>query len=299
MSSSNSPCAACKIRRQKCTQECVLAPYFPPDQPQKFVNVHRVFGASNVTKLLNELNAANREDAVNSLAYEAEARLRDPVYGCVGLISVLQQRLKQVQSDLLAAKKELAAYIGPSAMLPFIQHAEYMPQQYMSDPSSSSVIPYNMSPILGLPPDASHGGQLVIREPQPQQTQQYQQQQQQILEAHQLATAMAVRGQEILRTHEQQQQEQDLIRFDSGFDADGMVGAASSFNQMTEAVMSPSLALGTFDDAYQLDEQQQEHQLRHQLLPHTQKQPQQQQPQLPQQQRGVGSEEGRSVGPSC
>ncbi|CBI23281.3 unnamed protein product, partial [Vitis vinifera] len=138
MSSSNSPCAACKIRRQKCTQECVLAPYFPPDQPQKFVNVHKVFGASNVTKLLNELNAANREDAVNSLAYEAEARLRDPVYGCVGLISVLQQRLKQVQSDLLAAKKELAAYIGPSAMLPFIQHVETATRASASAPAAAS-----------------------------------------------------------------------------------------------------------------------------------------------------------------
>lgn len=86
MSSSNSPCAACKFLRRKCTQECVFAPYFPPDQPLKFANVHKVFGASNVAKLLNELNATQREDAVNSLAYEAEYRLRDPVYGCVGLI---------------------------------------------------------------------------------------------------------------------------------------------------------------------------------------------------------------------
>ena len=298
MSSSNSPCAACKIRRQKCTQECVLAPYFPPDQPQKFVNVHKVFGASNVTKLLNELNAANREDAVNSLAYEAEARLRDPVYGCVGLISILQQKLKQVQSDLLAAKKELAAYIGPSAMLPVIQHAGYMPQTYISDPHSSSVMPYNMSPILGLPHGVSRSGQLVIPEPQSQQSQQYQQQ---IFEAQQLATAMAVRGQEMPRTHEQQRQEQEITRFDRGFDGDGVVSAASSsFNQMTEAAMSESLGLGTFDNAYQLEEQQQEHQLEPQLIPLTQKLPQQQQqPQLSHRQQGFGSEEASSVGPSC
>ncbi|KAF9670207.1 hypothetical protein SADUNF_Sadunf13G0044400 [Salix dunnii] len=48
-SSSNSPCAACKFVRRKCQTECVFAPYFPPDQPQKFSNVHKVFGASNVT----------------------------------------------------------------------------------------------------------------------------------------------------------------------------------------------------------------------------------------------------------
>ncbi|KAL0358739.1 UNVERIFIED_CONTAM: protein ASYMMETRIC LEAVES 2 [Sesamum angustifolium] len=89
-SSSTSPCAACKFLRRKCQPECVFAPYFPPDQPQKFANVHKVFGASNVTKLLNELQPHQREDAVNSLAYEADMRLRDPVYGCVGVISLLQ-----------------------------------------------------------------------------------------------------------------------------------------------------------------------------------------------------------------
>ncbi|KAL2339865.1 hypothetical protein Fmac_007805 [Flemingia macrophylla] len=116
--SSNSPCAACKIQRRKCTQECVFAPYFPPDNPQRFAYVHKVFGASNVAKLLNELSAAQREDAVKSLAYEAEARLRDPVYGCVGLISILQHRLKQLQTELNHAKTELASYVGPQALLP-------------------------------------------------------------------------------------------------------------------------------------------------------------------------------------
>ncbi|KAL4353292.1 hypothetical protein GQ457_06G024310 [Hibiscus cannabinus] len=109
-SSSNSPCAACKFLRRKCQTECVFAPYFPPDQPQKFVNVHKVFGASNITKLLNELHPSQREDAVNSLAYEADMRLHDPVYGCVGVISVLQHQLRQLQMDLSCAKSELSKY---------------------------------------------------------------------------------------------------------------------------------------------------------------------------------------------
>uniref|UniRef100_A0A803L8H7 LOB domain-containing protein n=1 Tax=Chenopodium quinoa TaxID=63459 RepID=A0A803L8H7_CHEQI len=91
-SSYNSPCAACKFLRRKCMPGCIFAPYFPPEEPQKFANVHKIFGASNVTKLLNELLPHQREDAVNSLAYEAEARVRDPVYGCVGAISYLQRQ---------------------------------------------------------------------------------------------------------------------------------------------------------------------------------------------------------------
>ncbi|KAF0922715.1 hypothetical protein E2562_001107, partial [Oryza meyeriana var. granulata] len=125
-----SPCAACKFLRRKCQPDCVFAPYFPPDNPQKFVHVHRVFGASNVTKLLNELHPYQREDAVNSLAYEADMRLRDPVYGCVGVISVLQHQLRQLQQDLTRARYELSKYQaaaqavsssnGPPAMADFI-----------------------------------------------------------------------------------------------------------------------------------------------------------------------------------
>ncbi|THU57083.1 hypothetical protein C4D60_Mb11t24040 [Musa balbisiana] len=115
-SSASSPCAACKFLRRKCQPDCVFAPYFPPDQPQKFVHVHRVFGASNVTKLLNELHPYQREDAVNSLAYEADMRLRDPVYGCVGVISILQHQLRQLQMDLSCAKSELSKYQSAAAV---------------------------------------------------------------------------------------------------------------------------------------------------------------------------------------
>lgn len=63
-----------------------------------------------MTKLLNELHPSQREDAVNSLAYEADMRLRDPVYGCVGVISLLQHQLRQLQIDLSCAKSELSKY---------------------------------------------------------------------------------------------------------------------------------------------------------------------------------------------
>nr|GEW06407.1 condensin-2 complex subunit D3 [Tanacetum cinerariifolium] len=54
-----------------------------------------------------------REDVVNSLAYEADARLEDPIYGC-----------------------ELATYMGPSTMMPNVTQA--LIQQYV-----------NMQPMLG------------------------------------------------------------------------------------------------------------------------------------------------------
>ncbi|PIA51763.1 hypothetical protein AQUCO_01100559v1 [Aquilegia coerulea] len=128
-SSSNSPCAACKFLRRKCMLGCIFAPYFPPEEPQKFANVHKIFGASNVTKLLNELLPHQREDAVNSLAYEAEARMKDPVYGCVGAISFLQREVHRLEKELEAANADLLRYACneiPTA-LPSLPGTEMLP----------------------------------------------------------------------------------------------------------------------------------------------------------------------------
>ncbi|KAL7141335.1 hypothetical protein ABFS83_08G046400 [Erythranthe nasuta] len=293
MSSSNSPCAACKCLRRKCTQECVFAPYFPPDNPQKFTNVHKVFGASNVAKLLNELNAAHREDAVNSLAYEAEQRLRDPVYGCVGQISLLQQRLKQIQIELDSAKKELSAYIGPAALMPMLNNQGFLQHHSNFNPAAAAaayqMVPYNVHQMMGPPTGVPHGAaQLMIRGGDPHQHQNHhphhQQQQQQFLEAQQLAmaAATAAREQEMLRTFEHQQQQQnhhhqqqqqqhsELVRFNNGFDDDEVGGGpvtATGFNQMVAAAApvaaQPSLALGNSYETipyHQIQQhQQQEH----------------------------------------
>ncbi|XP_073123371.1 LOB domain-containing protein 1-like [Henckelia pumila] len=102
-----SPCAACKILRRRCVENCILAPYFPPDQPLKFTIAHRVFGASNIIKLLRDLPEAQRDDAVTSMVYEANARLRDPVYGCAGSICQLQKQISELQGELAKAQAEI------------------------------------------------------------------------------------------------------------------------------------------------------------------------------------------------
>ncbi|XP_010518982.1 PREDICTED: LOB domain-containing protein 4-like [Tarenaya hassleriana] len=102
-----SPCAACKLLRRRCAQDCVFAPYFPADEPHKFANVHKVFGASNVNKMLQELPIDKRGDAVSSMVYEANARVRDPVYGCVGAISSLQHQIDVLQTQLAQAQAEV------------------------------------------------------------------------------------------------------------------------------------------------------------------------------------------------
>lgn len=54
-----------------------------------------------------ELAVDQRADAVSSLVYEANARARDPVYGCVGAISCLQTQVSQLQMQLAMAQAEI------------------------------------------------------------------------------------------------------------------------------------------------------------------------------------------------
>ncbi|KAJ4838923.1 hypothetical protein Tsubulata_025959 [Turnera subulata] len=102
-----SPCAACKILRRRCAEKCVLAPYFPPTEPAKFTIAHRVFGASNIIKFLQELPESQRADAVSSMVYEASARIRDPVYGSAGAICQLQKQVNELQAQLAKAQADL------------------------------------------------------------------------------------------------------------------------------------------------------------------------------------------------
>lgn len=94
MTGSGSPCGACKFLRRKCTRGCIFAPYFCHEQgAAHFAAIHRVFGASNASKILANLPVSDRCEAAVAISYEAQARLQDPIYGCVSHIFALQQQV--------------------------------------------------------------------------------------------------------------------------------------------------------------------------------------------------------------
>ncbi|CAN4093327.1 unnamed protein product [Withania somnifera] len=108
-SGTGSPCGACKFLRRKCAADCIFAPYFCSEQgPARFAAIHKVFGASNVSKLLLHVPVPDRCEAVVTIAYEAQARIKDPVYGCVAHIFALQQQVAYLQAQLMQVKTQLA-----------------------------------------------------------------------------------------------------------------------------------------------------------------------------------------------
>ncbi|XP_027337539.1 LOB domain-containing protein 33-like [Abrus precatorius] len=101
MTGFGSSCGACKFLRRKCTRDCVFAPYFSYDQAAtSFAAVHKVFGASNVSRLLLHLPMQNRSDAAITISFEALARMQDPIYGCVAHIYALQQQVASLQEEI-------------------------------------------------------------------------------------------------------------------------------------------------------------------------------------------------------
>ncbi|XP_074316975.1 LOB domain-containing protein 27-like [Silene latifolia] len=103
-------CAACKYQRRKCTPECPLAPYFPPDQPEMFQNVHKLFGVKKIQKLLSALHPSHQTEAMSSIIYEANVRDRFPVTGSLGVIHRLQNEIRKFEEELYAVHAMLAMY---------------------------------------------------------------------------------------------------------------------------------------------------------------------------------------------
>ncbi|KAF8388209.1 hypothetical protein HHK36_026875 [Tetracentron sinense] len=109
MTGLGSPCGACKFLRRKCVRGCVFAPYFCHEQgATHFAAIHKVFGASNVSKLLAHLPVTDRCEAAVTISYEAQARLQDPIYGCVSHIFALQHQVFNLQAQLASLKAQAA-----------------------------------------------------------------------------------------------------------------------------------------------------------------------------------------------
>ncbi|CAA0392705.1 LOB domain-containing protein 30 [Arabidopsis thaliana] len=145
------PCGACKFLRRKCVAGCIFAPYFDSEQgAAHFAAVHKVFGASNVSKLLHHVPEHKRPDAVVSICFEAQARLRDPIYGCVSHIVSLQQQVVSLQTELSYLQAHLATLELPQPQPPQVPVSSSGSLQALSITDLPTISPsvYDLSSIF-------------------------------------------------------------------------------------------------------------------------------------------------------
>ncbi|KAJ4909403.1 LOB domain-containing protein 7 [Raphanus sativus] len=107
-SSSATACAACKYQRKKCTENCILARYFAQEKQNQFLNAHKLFGVSNITKFIKGVEECQRDVAMNNLIFHANARARDPVLGVFKIMLDLKHQIACAQAELNFLHQKLA-----------------------------------------------------------------------------------------------------------------------------------------------------------------------------------------------
>lgn len=75
--------------------------------------------------MIQNLQENLRAEAADCVYFEASLRVKDPVYGCVGIISQLQQEITQTQNDIIKMKGEIAFHHAQRHQLQQMAHADY------------------------------------------------------------------------------------------------------------------------------------------------------------------------------
>uniref|UniRef100_A0A5B7BN31 LOB domain-containing protein n=1 Tax=Davidia involucrata TaxID=16924 RepID=A0A5B7BN31_DAVIN len=88
--------------------------------------------------MLQQLPVHLRAEAANSLYLEAQCRIQDPVYGCVGIISQLHQQIHTAQSQLATTQAEIA-FLNAQA------HGQPQYHQVEAAPSFNTYLPEQSS----------------------------------------------------------------------------------------------------------------------------------------------------------
>ncbi|KAI5669704.1 hypothetical protein M9H77_19557 [Catharanthus roseus] len=110
ISSSSRACASCKYQRRRCAPGCPLAPYFPAENPQQFTNAHKLFGVRNLAKVLKNMKPPQRDMAIKSMIYQANARANDRVGGCYRIVQELMKQIELCEAELDIVLQQLALY---------------------------------------------------------------------------------------------------------------------------------------------------------------------------------------------
>jgi len=103
-------CAVCKHQRRKCAPDCLLKPYFPADEPDKFSNTLGLFGVKSMQRILTEVPPSRRDVCMRTIVYESNMCRADPVRGCSGVIQDLENQLIDTFVELEVLRRRLESY---------------------------------------------------------------------------------------------------------------------------------------------------------------------------------------------
>lgn len=106
-SNSASKCASCRHQRRRCPNDCIFRPYFPLRKQEEFESARRVFGVSNMERMLRSLEVQDRAKAVESMIWEASCWSKDSINGPLGCLKKLIDSERQAKQENQQLRKQL------------------------------------------------------------------------------------------------------------------------------------------------------------------------------------------------
>jgi hypothetical protein len=75
--------------------------------------------------MLLEIDPTQRENTIDSLVYEAQALLRDPINGYLNYVHNLEHQSMEVQQEINNMKSELTKYLSPEVIEIVMNNPDY------------------------------------------------------------------------------------------------------------------------------------------------------------------------------
>ncbi|KAJ6377241.1 hypothetical protein OIU76_026251 [Salix suchowensis] len=106
-SNSANKCASCRHQRRRCPTDCIFRPYFPLRKQIEFESARRIFGISNMERMLRNLGVQDRANSVESIIWEATCWSKDSINGPLGCLKRLIDSERQAKQENQLLRKQL------------------------------------------------------------------------------------------------------------------------------------------------------------------------------------------------
>ncbi|KAF3629722.1 40S ribosomal protein S12 [Capsicum annuum] len=93
MTRTRKSCPVYHSQKKKCGTKCKFRNHLPPQKDETYKNIEQVFGLANFERFYDRVEPQWRDALIDSYAYEANERIKDPIHGITKDITLLQQRL--------------------------------------------------------------------------------------------------------------------------------------------------------------------------------------------------------------
>ncbi|KAI4295323.1 hypothetical protein L6164_035380 [Bauhinia variegata] len=93
-------CALCRHQRRTCSANCGFREFFPAERFEEFQNAYKLFGVSNIIKMMESVEPEQRRDCADSILTEANIWNNSPAgHGCLAYVQNLVSQVRSIELE--------------------------------------------------------------------------------------------------------------------------------------------------------------------------------------------------------